>query len=156
MPTAQIRRSRSTGRVRSIRWLLMAAGMIAAFTVLAPTAAASTHKDKAFHLEKVCAGFSCTVTSSTYKRIPAGTVISYSGDTPDALVATITVKHGTTTGHCDISAIFAGSGPGKCVFSTGTGSLKHFRISLVVTFDGTVWFWDGTLRHRHHCGHAHR
>lgn len=154
MSKSEIAGTRTARRVRSVRWLLVAAGMMAAFTVLAPTAAASSHKDRTFHLAKVCGDAGCTVTSSTYRKIGVGTLITYAGDSADALVATVHAKHGTATGHCDISAVFAGTGPGTCVFArgNGTGSLKHFRITLAVTFDGTTWFWDGTFR-RPHCHH---
>jgi hypothetical protein len=144
--------TRPLHRTRSIRWFMVVVGLIAAFTVLAPTASASSHRNRDFHLEKVCSGFTCTVTASSDRRIPAGTIISYAGDSPAALAATINVKHGAITGRCDISAVFGGTGPGTCAFAGGTGSLRDFRITLDVTFDGTVWFWDGTFR-RHHCGH---
>ena len=152
MATFEILLAGRAGRIRTIRWLLIAVALVSAFTILAPTAAASSHRDRAFHLEKVCSGFTCTVTESSYRRIPAGTIISYVGDSPAALEATIAVKHGSVTGHCDISPIFAGTGPGTCIFAGGTGSLRHFRITLTVTFDGAVWFWDGTFP-RHRCGH---
>ena len=136
-------------RLRSLRTLLVVAGTFAALTVLAPTISASQeHHGRMFHLEKVCDAAGCTVTESTYEPISEGTRITYQGATPDALVATLHAKHGTAVGNCDISAVFAGTGPGTCIFQGGTGSLAPFRITLAVTFDGAEWFWDGEFRRR--------
>lgn len=66
---------------------------------------------------------------------------------------TIHVRGGTATGLCDLSPIDAGTRPGQCVFDGGTGSLKHFAITVTVTTteDFNPWFWDGTLhKDRHH------
>jgi hypothetical protein len=135
--------------MRSLRTLLVVAGTIAALTVLVPTVSASQeHHGRTFHLAKVCDADGCTVTESNYPPISEGTRITYEGATADALVATVHAKHGSAVGNCDISAVFAGTGPGTCVFQGGTGSLKPFRITLAVTFDGAVWFWDGTFLHR--------
>ncbi len=107
---------------------------------------------------KVCAaaGDSCTVTASNDKKIPAGTEITYADSSvwPTALVPTIHVQGGTATGLCDLSPIDAGTGPGKCVFTGGTGSLRHFRITVDVTTtdEFNPWFWDGTFDD----GHGHR
>ena len=136
-------------RMRSLRTLLVVAGTFAALTVLAPTISASQeHHGRMFHLEKVCDATGCTVTESTYEPISEGTRITYEGTPPNALVATVHAKHGTAVGNCDISAVFAGTGPGTCIFQGGTGSLTPFRITLAVTFDGATWFWDGEFHHR--------
>jgi hypothetical protein len=134
--------------MRSIRRLLVVAAATLALASLAPTASASS--DKAFHLAKTCAGFTCTITSSSYKGIPAGTVISYSGDGLDALVAVIDAPHGTTTGNCNIASVFGDpAAPGVCTFDAGTGSLSAFHLTVAVTYDSTidVWYWDGTYSH---------
>ncbi len=117
--------------------------------MLAPTASASSHK--AFHLAKNCDAFpTCVVTASNYKKIPVGTEIIYSDASvsPNALLPTIHGRHGTSSGVCDLTAIFAGTGPGVCVFGDGTGSLTSFTAVLDVTFDGTLWYWDGSTGHR--------
>ena len=135
-------------RTRSIRRLLVIGAMIAALTALSPTASAASQK--AFHLAKNCDGFpTCVVTASNYKKIPVGTEIKYSDASvpPSALLPTVHGKHGTTSGVCDLTAIFAGTGPGTCVFSSGAGSLTSFTATLAVTFDGTLWYWDGTSSH---------
>ena len=143
----------------SVRRLIVVAATILAISVLAPSV--SAHSDRNFHLAKTCSddGSTCTVKWSNSRQIPAGSVINYSGDSLDALTAVINVKHGTATGHCAISAIFADpAGPGHCVFNTGTGSLRGFHLNVLVTYDAVanVWFWDGTSwfsHHHHHHGH---
>jgi hypothetical protein len=76
-----------------------------------------------------------------------GTLITYQGDSADVLVATVHATHGTAVGDCDILSVFLGTGPGHCVFTGGTGSLEHFRITVEVTLDGAtgIWYWDGTF-----------
>lgn len=156
--TRLISSSRPHRQSRGVRSLLLVAATIAAFTVLAPTATASPHAGKAFHLAKSCDAFpTCIVTASSDKHIKVGTTITYADTSvfPTALIPTINAKHGSATGLCDLSAINAGTGPGTCVFTGGTKSLKHFKIELTVTFDGTLWYWDGTFRRGHEHGHAH-
>ena len=136
-------------RMRSLRTLLVVAGTFAALTVLAPTISASQeHHGRMFHLEKVCAAGVCTVTESTFEPISEGTRITYAGTPPAALVPTVHATHGSAVGNCDISAVFAGTGPGTCIFGGGTGSLAAFRITIAVNFDGATWFWDGEFDRR--------
>lgn len=128
--------------MRSVRKLLALSTAIVALVVLVPGASASSQKP--FHLEKVCEGTLCVVTSSTFAPIPAGTEIEYSGPDPDHLVAVLTIKNGSTTGQCAIGSIFGDpSAPGTCAFTAGTGRLTEFHLDVAVTFDGTTWFWDG-------------
>ena len=124
-------------RVRS----LIAIGSIVASGALAPLTSAST--DKPFHAVKVCAGFTCVITSSSYRGIPADTVINYTPNPDGTLTSVITVATGTATGTCDLSSL--PSVPGSCVFSSGTGSLTQLHMNLAVnTADGITWTWDGT------------
>ena len=103
------------------------------------TAAAGSPAKGAFHLEKTCAGYVCTVTASSYSGIPVGTTITYSGSGMDALAADIKVAGGTATGQCSIATL-----PGKCTFAKGTGSLAAFHGDLVVTQNAAgLWMWDG-------------
>jgi len=93
----------------------------------------------AFHLEKTCAGYVCTVTASSYSGIPVGTTITYSGSGMDALTADIKVAGGTATGQCSIATL-----PGTCTFAKGTGSLAAFHGDVVVTQNAAgLWMWDG-------------
>ena len=139
----------SNRRMHSLRRLLVVAGTMAALTVLAPTVSAAPggHPGREFHLSKTCDDTGCTVQSSTDKAIQTGTLITYQGLTPDALVATINADHGTAVGNCNIAPVFEGTGPGHCVFTGGDGALKHFRITLEVTLDAStgIWYWDGTF-----------
>lgn len=129
--------------MRSAR-ILLVIGAIVAFAALAPGAAATSTRP--FHVTKDCAHGSCVITSSTYKAIPAGSVINYTGNGDGSLTAVISVAHGSATGRCVLSPIFGSpSLPGTCVFSSGTGSLSQFNLSVDVTTSNFVtWFWDGT------------
>lgn len=129
--------------MQSIRKLLAVSTAILALGVLVPAVSAASQKP--FHLEKVCdTDTHCVVTASTFKAIPAGTEINYSGPDPDHLVAVLTIKNGSATGRCAIGSIFGDpSTPGSCVFDTGSGRLTQFHLDAAVTFDGTHWFWDG-------------
>ena len=139
----------SNRRMPSLWRLLALAGAMAALTALAPavSAAPGGHQGREFHLSKTCDNSGCTVQSSTDKAIEIGTLITYQGATPDALVATINADHGTAVGDCNIASVFEGTGPGHCVFTGGDGSLKDFRITVAVTldFDTGIWYWDGTF-----------
>jgi hypothetical protein len=126
--------------MRSVRALILI-GTLLALTAVAPVASASTAKP--FHAVKDCANFTCVITSSTYMRIPEGTVIHYTMNTDGSLTSVITVAHGTATGRCDLSTL--PSSPGRCVFASGTGSLRQFHMTVDVgTADGITWTWDGT------------
>jgi hypothetical protein len=129
--------------MRSVRCLLLI-GTIVALSALAPIASASTAKP--FHVVKDCVPPTCVVTSSSYRGIPPGSVINYSPNDDGSLTAVITVKTGTATGRCDLAPIFVGhTGPGSCVFSSGTGSLTQFHLRVGVdTEDFFTWTWDGT------------
>jgi hypothetical protein len=129
--------------MRSARTLLVI-GAIVAFAALAPVAAATATRP--FHVVKDCEGLSCVITSSTYKAIPAGSVINYSENTDGSLTAVISVAHGSATGRCVLDPIFGDpSLPGTCAFSSGTGSLTQFKLTVdVTTSDFVTWFWDGS------------
>ena len=127
----------------SVRTLVLAGIAIVMFAAVAPAATATSAKP--FHVTKDCAALTCVITSSTYKGIPADSVINYAVNADGSLTATISGAHGTATGRCDLSNIFSGSGPGSCVFSSGTGSLTQFHLDVDVTTTNFVtWYWDGT------------
>lgn len=129
--------------MRSVRSLILI-GTFVALAGLAPLASASNAKP--FHVVKDCANLRCVITSSSYWRIPVGTVINYTVNDDGSLTSVITVAHGTVTGRCDLAPIFGDpSSPGSCVFSSGTGSMSQFRMNLAVdTVNGITWTWDGT------------
>ena len=128
--------------MQSLRKLLAVSVAVVAFGIAAPVASAASQKP--FHLEKVCEGTVCVVTDSNFAPMPAGTEIHYSGPDPDHLVPVLTIKNGTTTGQCAIGSVFATpSTPGSCDLEGGTGRLTQFHLDAAVTFDGTLWYWDG-------------
>lgn len=129
--------------MRLVRSLILI-GTILAVAALAPLASASI--EKPFHVVKDCAGLTCVITSSSYRGIPAGTVINYTVNTDGSLTSVITVAHGTLTGRCVLAPIFADpSSPGTCVFASGTGTMNQFHLNVAVdTVDRVTWTWDGT------------
>ena len=129
--------------MRSVR-ILFLIGTIVCGAALAPLASASTAKP--FHAVKDCDGLTCVITSSSYKMIPAGTVINYTVNPDGSLTSVIAGAHGTATGRCVLDPIFGDpSSPGNCVFASGTGSLNQFHLNVAVdTVDGVTWTWDGT------------
>jgi hypothetical protein len=129
--------------MRSVRSLILI-GTIIALAAFAPAASASGAKP--FHVVKDCENLTCVITSSSYKRIPAGSVINYTANDDGSLTSVITVAHGTVTGRCVLAPIFGvPSSPGSCVFASGTGSMTQFNLNVAVdTVDFVTWTWDGT------------
>jgi hypothetical protein len=134
----------------SIRKLVLVAGATLVLTTLAVPVAASS--DKVFHLDKTCeSGVLCTVVSSEFKPIPAGTDITYVNSDPWNGLAypTIDIGNGSTTGVCDWNQP-AGPVLAKCTFEGGTGRLSQINIAVDVTVTGdpnlptSIWHWDGT------------
>ena len=140
------------------RLLVAVATALLVIGILAPSVAAHSGRNN-FHLEKTCASdILCTVTLSSLKVIKPGTDITYTFDTSDPwdglAFPTINLKHGSATGVCDWNQ----PGPtvlAVCTFTSGTGSLRGFHLKVDVTFDGTTWFWDGTVWFSHHHHHHH-
>ena len=128
--------------MRLLRWGLV----IAAVVVMSFAGPVSAGSHKPFHVDKDCANLRCVITSSSFKGIPAGSVINYTVNADGSLTAVITGAHGTATGRCVLAPIFGDpSGPGSCVFSRGTGSLTAFNLRVDVTTSNFVtWFWDGS------------
>jgi hypothetical protein len=128
--------------MRSLRKLVALGTAIIAIGVLVPVASAGTQKP--FHLEKVCEGTRCVITASDFNAIPPGSEINYTGPDADHLVPVLSIKNGTATGNCAIGSIFGTpSAPGHCTLTEGTGRLTQFNLDVQVTFDGTLWYWDG-------------
>jgi hypothetical protein len=139
--------------MRSLHRLVIMGATIISLTALVPSASAASQT--AFHLTKTCVTLSatanqCVVTSSSFGAIPAGTLITYDTSAgPTAFVATIAVKNGSATGHCNIlAAILDPAEAGTCTFESGTGRLTQFHLVVAVTRSATAdwnpWFWDGT------------
>ena len=130
--------------MRSIRRLAVVAGAVLMLGLLPAVTAAST--DKAFHVIKDCDGLTCIVRSSSYRGIPAGTVINYTENADGSLTSVISTATGSATGRCVLDPIFGDpSSPGTCVFRSGSGSLTRFHLSVAVnTADFVSWTWDGS------------
>ena len=137
--------------MRSTRQIVLIGAAILALGVVAPTVAAASPKP--FLLTKTCAtDVLCTVVSSNFDGIPAGTDVDYTvtGDGSDGLAyPTIKVGANSTTGVCDWNQ----PGPtvvAKCTFGTGTGGLASFHLDVDVTVTGdpsapdSLWTWTGT------------
>ena len=145
--------------MRSLHRLVVAGATIIALTAVVPSVSATSQK--AFHLEKVCdTATHCVVTSSSFKAIPAGTEITYSGPDANHLTAVITVKNGTATGQCAIGSLVGYGNPSRpamCTFATGTGRLTqfHLRVMVSTTAQYNPWYWDGTYWFGHD-GHGGR
>jgi hypothetical protein len=101
-----------------------------------------------FLLTQTCADpYNCTVTTSSFAPITAGTELTYTPDIIEGCV-TITVPDGSTTGACDLSQ----PAPviGKFTFTGGTGVFDRFNLSADATVAGdryaagAVWTWTGT------------
>lgn len=115
------------------------------------TPSAADAARKPFHLDKTCASdVFCTIASSDFDALPAGTDITYVKSDPWIGLAypTIVVAGGSTTGVCDWNQP-PGSVLAKCTFQTGTGELSQFNLAVDVTVTGdpaspdAVWHWDG-------------
>lgn len=134
--------------MHSIRRLLVVAATIAAVTMLAPAASASSPLGS-IDLTKTCdAPDHCTVqTSLANSPLPVATEGFYNGPFPisrlSSQVVLVTPGHaGTTTGHCTLSFV---SAVGTCTFARGTGSLAGFHANLTVTTsDWETFLWQGT------------
>jgi hypothetical protein len=136
--------------MRSVGRLLVIGAAILALGGLASSVSAASPKE--FHLDKTCTSdVLCTIQSSDFPAIPAGTDITYVNSDPWIGLAypTIVVSHGSTTGVCDWNQ----PGPvvlAKCTFATGTGRLNQFHLAVDVTVTGdpnsptSAWHWDGT------------
>jgi hypothetical protein len=116
------------------------------------TPSADAAARKAFHLDKTCASdLLCTIASSDFDAMPAGTEITYMESDPSIGLAypTIVIAGGTTTGVCDWNQP-PGAVLAKCTFQTGTGELSRFNLVVDVTVTGdpaspdAIWHWDGT------------
>jgi hypothetical protein len=116
---------------------------------------------QSFYLDKTCGassdtiadplGYVCTVQHSSFKLLPAGTLIHYVSQTGNVVQAVIKIPGGRTTGACvwssDVNAV--------CTLGHGTGRLAGFNLRVVVTTnaDKSVWYWDGNYRSTHGRGH---
>ncbi|MBI3745113.1 MAG: hypothetical protein HY264_01035 [Chloroflexi bacterium] len=137
-------------RTRRLFLLLAIVALVA--MALAP-AAAATPRRGALNIVKDCTGYFggagdfCTITSSNFRAIPAGTRIVYASAVVGALLDTdVSLAAGpgnVALGHCTLDFLAL---PGICTLSGGTGQFVHIQARVVVSPDATpnVWHWDGT------------
>ena len=148
MSTDQRPTVRSHHRLPSLRRLLVVAATIAALTLLAPIASASSPLGS-INLTKTCdTPDHCTVqTSLAGSPLPVGTEGFYNGPFPISRLSSQVVLltpggAGTATGHCTLSFV---SASGTCTFAQGTGTLGGFHANLTVTTaDWETFLWVGT------------
>ncbi len=148
MSTDQRPAGGSHHRMPSVRRLLVIVATIAALTMLAPAASATSPLGP-ISLTKTCdAPDHCTVqTSLTNSPLRVGTEGFYNGPVPVSRLSSHVVlvtpgDAGTTTGHCTLNFV---SAIGTCTFARGTGSLAGFHANLTVTTaDWETFLWEGT------------
>jgi hypothetical protein len=137
--------------------LTLAAGLVALTLspIAAQAASASSARNGQIHFTKDCstyfgaAGDHCTIITSDFDLIAAGSRISYdqaAGKPADLLDSNVVLDAGTgnrAVGRCTLDL---GTGHGLCTFSDGTGSLIGFQARLDVVCPGPVCSVDGTFR----------
>ncbi len=110
----------------------------------------------ALHVTKDCppadyagqAGGFCTIMSSNLPAITAGSRVFYfealaPDGTLDSDLALYAGPGNVALGHVVLSLSTA---TGEITFAGGTGSFRGFRAHVDVSFDGSLWHWDGTYR----------
>jgi len=116
------------------------------------SASASARRSGTFYVEKNCDDFLtddiCTITLSTLKEIPKGTIVRYASDAVgaslDSDVRLDLPGRGKSTvfGHCTANLA---TGLGGCVFSGGTGKFKRFHAEVALTpLGGLNFAWNGS------------
>jgi hypothetical protein len=136
--------------------LALAVALAGAFAV-ASQARTSHHPARhgALHVTKECgsyqgqAGQFCTIQSSNIPAIPAGARVFYFEDVVNgALDSDLALYAGpgnVALGHVNLSL---SATSGEITFRGGTGAFRGFRARADVSFDGSLWHWDGTYRFR--------
>ena len=145
--------------MKRILGLIVAAALVGTFAVAsqARTSASSHSRTRALHVTKECShyfgnpGEYCTIVSSNVGTITAGSKVFYfeaaGANGLDSDLALYAGPGNVANGHVTLP-----SDTGEITFRGGTGAFRGFRARAVVTFDGTLWHWDGTYRFR---GHGH-
>jgi hypothetical protein len=137
---------RGQSRMRPLRRLAVVGATLALMAILVPSVSAGT--SKSFYLDKSCSpdsseplGYVCTVAHSDFKWFPEGTKVHYLSQTGNVVQAAIDIANGSTSGTCvwssDVNAV--------CTFSSGTGRLTQFHLTVTVTANAnaSVWYWNG-------------
>ena len=145
---------------RPVQRLLAATAIVAALTLLVPSAVAASdgdHHAGDLHVTKECSAYThlaggyCTITSSNLEAIPVGSRVVYEHDLVGLVLDTdITLdppgRGAVAFGHVHLDLV---AKAGTAVFTGGTGKLAGFTASVAVTPDAGVpfgWRWDGTYQ----------
>jgi hypothetical protein len=109
----------------------------------------------ALHVTKECgdyqglAGQFCTIQTSNIPEIPAYSRVFYFENvvngTLDSDLALYAGPGNVALGHVVLSLTDAS---GEITFAGGSGVFRGFHARAHVSFDGSLWHWDGTYRFR--------
>jgi hypothetical protein len=143
---------------KAIFGLLLAVIVTGAFAGTGSAASGSSAANKPLHVTKECSQYTgladsfCTITSSNFAAIPAGSRVVYlQGAGPASLDSDIVLMVGPgnyALGHVTLD--FA-TGTGEVTISGGTRQFTAFRAEVAVSYlGGPNWAWDGT----YHFGRA--
>ena len=129
--------------------LVLVAGFVGVGSVSADDA-----RNGQLHIQKDCIGFAgeagghCTITRSSFPKIPAGSRIFYDqavGVPAGMLDSNIVLDAGggnRAVGRCTLDL---STGLGLCTLSDGTGQLAGFTARVDVSYvGGTLWALNGT------------
>jgi len=93
------------------------------------------------------AGGFCTIQSSNLQAITAGSRLfaleAVQGSTLDSDLVLYVGPGNEALGHVVLSRT---TRTGEITFAGGTGSFRRFHARADVSFDGSLWHWDGTYR----------
>jgi predicted ester cyclase len=138
------------GKITALRIYALAEGLVQQLQP-APSASTGAPRSGTLHLTKECseytgqAGSFCTVVSSNFAAIPAGSVIVYeAADTPDGGSDTDLVIN-TPNGDVAYGHVVL-DGPtqtGTVTLAGGTGQLADLKAYLVVAPQAPNYSWDG-------------
>ena len=141
--------------MKRILGLTLAVTIAGAFAVASQARTAHPARHGALHVTKECgdyqgqAGQFCTITSSNLPEIPNESKVFYfeaaGAGGLDSDLALYAGPGDVALGHVTLSLTTL---TGEITFSGGTGSLRGFHASADVSFDGSLWHWDGTYRFR--------
>jgi hypothetical protein len=137
-------------------------GLVLAVTTAGALAVASqarnTHhpaRHGALHVTKECGSYQgqpgqfCTIQTSNIPAIPAGARVFYfeavQNGVLDSDLALYAGPGNVALGHVVLSLTAAS---GEITFAGGSGAFRRFHARAHVSFDGSLWHWDGTYRYR--------
>lgn len=141
-------------RISGLILAALAAGSLAGASQARNGSEQSFPRSGTLHVTKECsqytglAGSFCTITSSNLKAIRAGSKVVYASPLGGASLdsdLTLQVGRNRAFGHVQLDLSTAS---GTITFSGGTGRFSKFQASLVVSFDGALWHWDGPYTFR--------